>query len=213
MDTMTVYNDQYQWYITDLFAPEDPVLVQVRQNIPLKGLPAISIQTEEGRFLQFLARSSNALRAIEIGTLGGYSGIWIARGLAPGGRLITLDKDSYHAEVAREHFQLAGLADQVEVIVGDAHQTLHRLSKRGPFDFVFIDAEKEGYQAYFIWAVDNVRTGGLIATHNVFRGGTILDPDKHESTRNIQAYNNFVAHHLSVISTIYPAGDPMLVAV
>ena len=139
---MTIYNDQISRYITSLFAEEDPPLKQAREESPQLGLPAISIKPEEGRFLQFLVRACGARKAVEIGTLDGYSGTWIGRGLLPGGKLISLDKEPKHAEVARKHFAEAGLGDVIEVLVGDAHRLLLEIKSQGPFDFVFIDAEK-----------------------------------------------------------------------
>ena len=106
---MTIYNDQISQYISSLFADEDEALRMAREDSPKRGLPSISIKPEEGRFLQFLVRACGAKIAVEIGTLGGYSGTWIGRGLLPGGKLYTLDKDSKHAAVAQEHFAAAGL--------------------------------------------------------------------------------------------------------
>ena len=201
-------------YITGLYAIEDPVLKTVRENIPLKGLPAINIRPEEGHFLQFLVRASKAKNVLEIGTLGGYSGIWIARGLDPDGKLTTLEVDTHHAAVAREHFALADLLDKVEIRVGDAHQSLIDLSTQGLFDFVFIDAEKSGYTDYFIWCMTNIAQGGVITAHNVLRGGDVADPDNQEErVLLMRKFNQIVADEGRVISTIYPAGDGMLVAV
>jgi caffeoyl-CoA O-methyltransferase len=168
---MTVYNDHLSLYVNNLFVHQDATLQSVRQAIPQKGLPAIYIQPEEGRFLQVLVRANGVKKALEIGSLGGYSGIWIARGLLPGGRLITLERDPHHAKVAREHFVQAGLDDRVEVRLGDAHASLKELAAESPFDFVFIDAEKPGYPAYLDWAVEHVRVGGVIAAHNAFQSG------------------------------------------
>lgn len=116
--------DQVSRYITGLFAVQDLSLQEARDGSTNKGLPAIGIQPEEGRFLQSLVRANNTKKALEIGTLGGYSGIWIARELPPGGKLVTLEVDSYHAQVAREHFKTAGVADLIEVRVGDAYSIL-----------------------------------------------------------------------------------------
>src|SRR6185436_15928095 len=174
---MTTYNDTAATYITDLFVPKETVLPQVLAAIPARGLPAITIKPEEGRFLQFLVRACSARRAVEIGTLGGYSGIWIARGLPADGQLVTLELEPKHAEVAREHFALAGVTKQVEVRVGDARQTLPGLSAEGPFDFCFIDADKGGYGHYLDWALENVQPGGIIAAHNAFRQGGVINPD------------------------------------
>ncbi len=210
---MPTYNDPLSEYITQHFAREDRALINTRQQTPEKGLPAINIKAEEGRFLQFLAAAAQAKKAVEIGTLGGYSGIWIARGLAPGGKLITIEKSAKHAGVAREHFEAAGLAGRVEVVVGDAHQVLENLAPQGPFDLVFIDAEKSGYDAYYDWAVENVRTGGIIAAHNAFRSGNILDPNINGDVRTTDNFNRRVAFDPRVISTIFPAGDGTLIAV
>ena len=207
-------NDQISRYITGLFAVQDRSLQEARENSPKKGLPTISIQPEEGRFLQFLVRANNTMKALEIGTLGGYSGIWIARGLPPGGKLITLEVDSRHAQVAREHFEDAGVADLIEVRVGDAHSVLQDLSDEDPFDFVFIDADKSGYEAYYEWAVENVPVGGVITAHNTLRGGKVADDvEADERTRVMRSFNSRVANDPRVISTIYPAGDGTLVAV
>ena len=201
-------------YITGLYAIEDPVLKTVRENTPLKGLPAIHIRPEEGHFLQVLVRASMAKNVLEIGTLGGYSGIWIARGLVSDGKLTTLELDPHHAAVAREPFALAGLLDQVEIKIGDAHQSLIDLSTQEPFDFVFIDAEKPGYTDYFIWCMTNVAQNGVITAHNVLRRGDVADPDNQEErVLMMREFNQIVADEGRVISTIYPAGDGLLVAV
>ena len=211
---MTYYNDRLAQYITDLFAPQDAALQRALTESPQRGLPAISIRAEEGRFLQFIVRACGAKKALEIGTLGGYSGIWIARGLAPGGKLITLERDSAHAAVARDHFEAAGVADRVEIRIGDAHGALKILTAEAPFDFVFIDAEKSGYPQYYEWAMENARVGGIIAAHNAFRAGAIVDPkDKTADTEAIRAFNKRVAADPRAISTIYPGGDGMVVVV
>jgi predicted O-methyltransferase YrrM len=210
---MTVYNDVLSQYVNDLFALQDETLQSVRQAIPQKGLPAIYIHPEEGRFLQVLVRACGVKRALEIGSLGGYSGIWIARGLAPGGRLITLEKDPHHARVSREHFAQAGLEGRVEVRQGDAHTLLKQLTEEAPFDFVFIDAEKPGYPAYLDWAVDHVRIGGVIAAHNAFQSGTVAYPNPDTGTRIMDDFNRMVAANPRLLSTIFPAGDGTLIAV
>jgi caffeoyl-CoA O-methyltransferase len=211
---MTIYNDQISQYISSLFAVEDSALRMAREESPKRGLPSISIKPEEGRFLQFLVRACGAKKAVEIGSLGGYSGIWIGRGLLPGGKLYTLDKDSKHAEVAREPFAAAGLQDVIEILIGDAHRSLLEIKELGPFDFVFIDAEKPGYPAYFDWAIENTREGGIIAAHNAFRKGTVVgigqDDDHSELMRQ---FNQQIANEKRLISTIYPAGDGTLISV
>ena len=118
---MTVYNDQVSAYITQLFAAEDQALQHVRTSSLQQGLPGIEIKAEEGRFLQFLVRACGVRKAVEIGTLGGYSGTWIARGLLPGGKLITLELEPRHAAVAQQHFQVAGVAGQVEILTDSSY--------------------------------------------------------------------------------------------
>lgn len=210
---MTVYNDAVSAYITDLYAREDEALAYIRTNTPEQGLPDISVSAEEGCFLHLLVRASQAKLALEIGTLGGYSGTWIARALVPGGRLITLEKSGKHAAVAKEHFIRSGVEDRVTIMTGDAHQLLPGLEKRSPFDFVFIDAEKTGYPAYFDWAVSHVRLGGIICMHNSLWGGSVVGPYEGEAVNLVKAMNTQAAADPRVTSTIYPAGDGTLVAV
>jgi caffeoyl-CoA O-methyltransferase len=211
---MTTYNDQISRYITGLFALEDEALQHARQDSLRQGLPAISIKPEEGRFLQFLVRACGVRLALELGTLGGYSGIWIARGLIHGGRLISIEKEPRHAEIARAHFEAAGVADRVEVRVGEADSLLPGLSQEGSFDFVFIDADKPGYPLYLGWAIENTRQGGLIAAHNAFRKGSVAGqaPDD-EFTPLMREVNSHLASDPRLISTIYPAGDGTLISV
>ncbi len=211
---MATYSDAISSYIRQTFAREDEVLAHIRQAIPERGLPAITVQPEEGRFLQFLATVCDSHLALEIGTLGGYSGVWIARGLASGGRLITIEKIPARATVAREHFQLAGVAERVEVRVGNAHDLLPGLGSEGPFDFIFIDAEKQGYPAYLDWAVVNLRPGGVLAAHNAFRHGAVVDPSHHDpATKAIRNFNRRLADHPHVVSAVFPAGDGIAIAV
>lgn len=211
---MTTYDDRFADYIKNNFARPDAVLEQVLAAIPARGLPAITITPEEGRFLQFLVRAIGARRVVEIGTLGGYSGIWLARGLPPDGRLITLEKEPRHAAVAHEHFALAGLDRRVDLRLGEASQLLRKLAADGPFDFCFIDADKLGYGDYLDWALGNVRSGGLIAAHNAFRHGAVIDSaDQSPETSYVRAFNQRFAAEPRLLSTIYPAGDGMLVGV
>lgn len=211
---MTHYNDRLADYITSLFAPQDTATTRALTESPQRGLPAISIQPEEGKFLQLLVRACGARKAVEIGTLGGFSGIWIARGLLPGGKLVTLEKEAKHAAVARDHFEAAAVSDRVEIRIGDAHESLKSLANEGPFDFVFIDAEKTGYDAYYEWAMANVRLGGVIAAHNAFRSGAVADPANREAdTEVMRAFNAKVAADSRGLASIYPAGDGTVVVV
>lgn len=211
---MTTYNDDLSKYINDLFVSEDDILEQIREDIPKKGLPAINIRPEEGQFLQFLVRAIGAKKAVEVGTLGGYSGVWLARGLTPDGKLITLEKEPQHAAIAQENFNAARVQDCVEIRVGNAHEILYDLIAEGPFDFVFVDADKSGYPAYLEWASENLKVGGVIAAHNAFRGGDVIDPLVHNSTTQfIRVFNRKIAQDNRFISTIFPAGDGTTIGV
>lgn len=211
---MTIYNDAVSEYVNNTFVREDDTLAQIRAQIPERGLPAIMIRPEEAAFLQVLVAATGAHTAVEIGTLGGYSGSWIARALPKDGRLITLEVKPQHADVAREHFQMAGVADKVDLRVGDAHKLLRSLVPEGPFDFVFIDAEKEGYGDYLAWTLDNLRPGGVVAAHNAFRSGRVADPDNREAgVEAMRDFNRAFAESPRLLATVFPAGDGMAIGV
>jgi len=164
-------------YLGALFAPHDPALESALAASTAGGLPEIQVSPPLGKLLQLLARLQKAHAILEIGTLGGYSTIWLARALTPGGRVVTLEFDPKHAEVARANFARAGLADSIEVHVGRAIDTLPRLAAegRGPFDLVFIDADKGSNPDYFSWALRLTRPGSLIVIDNVVRDGKVTD--------------------------------------
>lgn len=199
-------------YITELFAPEDDVLRSIQEEAKLHGLPDISIQPFEGRLMQWLMRSINAGRVVELGTLAGYSGVWIARALPPGGRLYTLEKNGQHASVARRSFERAGVADRVELLEGSAIEQLVGLAPRGPFDMVFIDADKVSYEVYLAWAINNLRPGGMLAAHNALRGGRITAPES-DDDRAMAAFNRALATDSRLDSFILAIGDGMAVGI
>ncbi|MGH7993654.1 MAG: O-methyltransferase [Limisphaerales bacterium] len=165
-------------YLTDLLEPADPVLAAALADSAAAGLPSINVSPNQGKLLQVLAKIQGARNILEIGTLGGYSTIWLARALPAGGRLITLEYDPKHAEVARANLARAGLAGVVQVRVGRALDTLPQLAAegRGPFDLIFIDADKPGTADYFGWALKLSRRGSLIIVDNVVRKGAVVDP-------------------------------------
>ena len=211
---MAIYDDQHSDYITALFAKQDDALRRIYEEMPTHGLPAISIRPEEGQFLHLLVRACGARKALEIGTLGGYSGVWIARALPPEGSLTTLELEPKHADVAQRNFELAGVSDRVTIHVGDAHDMLLALAPHGPYDFVFIDAEKTGYQRYYEWAVSNAHPGSVIVAHNAFRGGGVVCPSgADQGTDAMRDFTARVAADARVTATIYPGGDGMVVAV
>ena len=158
---------------------DDPALAAAVRASDAAGLPPIAVSAQQGKFLCLLAGAIQARRILEIGTLGGFSAIWLARGAGPQGRVVTLEYEAKHAEVARENLQRAGVADRVEVIVGAALDTLPTL--RGPFDLVFIDADKENNVAYVEWAVRLARPGSVIVVDNVIRDGRILEPQSDDA--------------------------------
>lgn len=174
--------NQEQWtavddYFNHLLIPTDDVLQAALEASAAAGLPSIQVAPNQGWFLQLLAHLQGARAILEIGTLGGYSTIWMARALPADGRLITLEADPKHAEVARENIARAGLDDRVEVRLGPARETLPRLvvERQGPFDLVFIDADKESIPEYISWALKLTRPGSLIVVDNVVRRGAVVD--------------------------------------
>jgi predicted O-methyltransferase YrrM len=154
---------------------QDAALEQALKDAEAAGLPAISVTASQGKLLHLLVRMHGARKVLEVGTLAGYSTIWMARALPPGGRLITLEYEPRHAEVARANIERAGVSDRVEIRIGDAMETLPTLE--GPFDLIFIDADKENNAGYFQWAMKLSRPGGVIIVDNVVRKGEVANPD------------------------------------
>lgn len=181
-------------YFSDLFGVADPVLDATLQSAVEAGLPAISLAPIHAKLLALLARSIGARSILEIGTLAGYSAIWLARALPPDGALLTLEANPRHAEIARINLARAGLADRVEVRVGPALDTLPPLiaDPRAPFDLVFIDVDKPSYPAYLDWALKLTRPGSLIIADNVVRNGAVADA-ANSSDRNVQGVRRFNA--------------------
>jgi predicted O-methyltransferase YrrM len=160
-------------YIGDLFIGEDPILAATLAASDAAGLPPIAVAPNQGKLLNLLARLQGARAILEIGTLGGYSTIWLARSLPPDGRLITLEANPKHAAVAHANIERAGLASVVDLRLGPALETLPQLA--GPFDLIFIDADKENNAEYFRWALKLARHGTLIIVDNVVRDGKVID--------------------------------------
>lgn len=176
-------------YLADLLAPEDDALAAARKASDAAGLPEIQVSAAQGKLLQLLATVQGATSILEIGTLGGYSAIWLARALPVDGRLVTLEADPGHARVARANFAAAGLADRIEVRVGDAARTLQRLDAEGagPFDLVFVDADKASSVAYLEGALRLARPGTLLVFDNVVRAGAVAGGgDADPSVRGIR---------------------------
>jgi predicted O-methyltransferase YrrM len=183
-------------YIASLLIPPDAALDGALKASDEAGLPSINVSANQGKLLMLFARMLNARNILEIGTLGGYSTIWMARGLAEGGRLITLEYEPRHAEVAMANLVRAGLSDRVEIRVGRAGDTLPKLVEegRGPFDLVFIDADKQGYTEYLEWSMKLSRRGTVIVADNVVRNGAIIDPaSSDEMVQGIRRFNRALA--------------------
>jgi len=166
-------------YLTEHLVPSDPVLDAALAASAAAGLPPIQVSVAQGKLLHLLARLHGARSILEVGTLGGYSTIWLARALPEGGRLVTLELEPKHAEVAKANIARAGLEQLVDLRVGRAIDTLSQLAGEncGPFDLVFIDADKESTVDYFEWALRLSRPGTVVIVDNVVRGGAVTDPD------------------------------------
>jgi predicted O-methyltransferase YrrM len=179
-------------YIGENLVPADPVLEAALRASAEAGLPQISVSPSQGKLLHVLARALGARAILEIGTLGGYSTIWLARALPSGGRLITLEAEPRHAEVARANLARAGLGERAEVRVGRAQDTLPQLhaAGEGPFDLIFIDADKPGYPDYFRWSMRLSRPGSMIIADNVVRGGAVADPASADV--NVQGVRRYI---------------------
>ena len=168
------------------------------------GLPAIAVSPALGKFLMILARLRGAKRILEVGTLGGYSTIWMARGLSPGGRLTTLEIDPKHAEVARRNLERAGVSQLVDIRVGPALETLPRVAsaKGVPFDLVFIDADKQSNAEYFAWAVRLTEPGALIVVDNVIRKGQVIDARSEDTAvQGVRRLNDAMSKEPGVMVT------------
>jgi len=187
-------------YIGEMMVPSDPALEGALQASRAAGLPDIAVAPNQGKLLHLMARMAGARRILEIGTLGGYSTIWLARALPPDGRLVTLEFDAKHAKVARANLARAGFADRAEVVTGRALDTLPGLS--GPFDFFFIDADKQSNPDYFRWAVKLSRKGSVIVVDNVVRDGEVADPaSTDERVLGVRRLNEAIAAEPRVSAT------------
>jgi predicted O-methyltransferase YrrM len=201
---------QEQWnavddYVAGLFLQKDEVLEHALQASNEAGLPAINVSPVQGKLLMLLALSIKAKRILEIGTLGGYSTIWLARALPSDGRLVTLEYEPKHAAVAEQNLKYAGLNDKVEIMVGKAVDTLPGLSadSRAPFDLIFIDADKDSYAEYFELSLRLSRPGTLLIADNVVRDGNVVQPDHSDPrVQGIRRFNERVSAEPRVSATV-----------
>ena len=203
-------DEKLSGYVTRVYAPEDAVLAEIRARSAAAGLPDIQVAALDALHLEVLARAAGARRAVEVGTLGGYSGVALLRGMAPDGELDTIELSERHAEVARESFRRAGVALRARIHVGAAADILPQVARRGPFDLVFIDADKEGYPAYLDWAATNLRPGGVVLLDNAFLFGSLADAptgDRGDQIRAMQSVHETLARSGKFRATVLPTGE------
>jgi len=201
---------QDQWtavdrYVTDLFVAPDAALENALATSAAADLPSINVSPAQGKLLHLLARAHGAHNVLELGTLGGYSTIWLARALPAGGRLITLEANPKHAAVARANIAHAGLTRVVELRLGPAIETLPQLAaeKLGPFDLIFIDADKPGYPDYLFWALELSQPGSLIIADNVVRNGEVANAASTDpNVQGVRRYNALLAAEPRVTATV-----------
>ncbi|MEM6378782.1 MAG: O-methyltransferase [Bacteroidota bacterium] len=188
-------------YLTDLFSLEDQILKETEASIVANGMPEHSVSANQGQFLYLLAKMCNAQRIIEVGTLGGYSTIWLGRAVQGSGKVTSIEIDPSFAEVAQQNIKRAGLEDTVEIITGDALEVLASIDET--VDLFFMDADKPNYIAYFNWALQHARKGSLILADNVIRDGKVLDENSSdEKVIGVQAYNQMLAKNNQVVTSI-----------
>jgi len=184
------------FYLNELLVQPEPALVDALEASAAAGLPAINVSPAQGKFLQLLVRLQHSKRVLEIGTLGGYSTIWLARALPHDGRLITLECESLYADVARQNIGRAGLSKKVEIRFGPAAHSLAGLlaEKTAPFDFIFIDADKPGYPEYLTWSLKLSRPGTLVIADNIIRDGAVIDAESTDpKVQGVRRFNEMVA--------------------
>jgi caffeoyl-CoA O-methyltransferase len=209
-------NEKIHEFAVETFKTMEPTLGRILKLAEEAGLPDIQVGPMDGRHLQVLTRATKVQKAVEIGTLGGFSGTCIARGLLPGGRLWTLEISEENAKVAKKAFEVTGVLDKVQILLGPALDHLPDLSAQGPFDLVFIDADKPNYPNYLKWAIENVRPGGLIIGDNTFAFGKIADlnaKDDKGSVAAIREYNRICGSDPRLCSTIFPTSEGLTVSV
>lgn len=192
-------------YVVETLVGEDDALKSALAASDAAGLPAIQVTGAQGRLLELFARMLGARTILEVGTLGGYSTIWLARGLAPGGRVITLERDPKHAEVARKNFARAGLISSIELREGAALDLLPALEteRAGPFDLIFVDADKPSLPDYFVWSLRLSRPGTLILVDNVVREGEVVNAESADtSVQGVRRMNELIAAEPRVRATV-----------
>ena len=201
-------------YVEALLHPEDEVLAEIRERSAREGLPTIAVGPFDGRHLEVLARMAGARRIVEIGTLGGYSGTCLARALPVDGVLHTFEIEPRHARVAEESFRRAGVLDRVRIHVGPALERLRDVEPLGPFDLVFVDADKAAYPAYLAWAAEHLRVGGVVVADNVFRRAAFpVEGDPPDAGAGTRRFNEDLVRSGRFRATFLPLEDGFAVGV
>ena len=199
--------------LESIYGDPGPAFADALETLERTGMPKIQVSPTDGRILKMLMHLASAGKVVEFGTLSGYSALWILAGMAPGGHLWTLELEQAHAEAAGSVFERAGVANQVTQLTGDGRAHLDTLSKDGPFDAVFVDADKEGYETYALWALRNLRPGGLLLADNAYLFGLLADDDlEHAAARkSVIATHRLLAEHF--VAACIPTPDGMAVGV
>ncbi len=201
---------ELEQYLAEHYWAEDELLCEVRADIAQRG-PQIQVSAEAGRLLALLVRAAGARRVLEVGTLFGYSGIWMARELPEDGHLDTIEIEQLHADAARHWFERAGLAERVTVHHGAGAEVLATLS--GPYDVAFIDADKAGYPAYARMALERMRPGGIVIADNMIRGGRIVEAGLSADNDGIRELHDLLGGDADLVATTVPVGDGLAIAV
>ena len=204
-------NEQLYDYIVNTFAQEDDILKNIVKDTEEKEIPLIQVSPELGKFLQLLIKMVNAKKILEVGTLTGYSSSWMARALPDDGKVTTLEISEVHANEAKSNFRKAGLENKIELILGNASESLDKL-KNEKFDFCFLDADKTGYPAYFDKIINMMNKGGIIAADNTLRDGAVVETNPDEGTKAIIEYNKKTANDSRVESLLIPISDGLTIS-
>ncbi len=197
--------EQVDVYIKNLLAPEDKALTETVQSIKDEGLPQISVSANQGKLLQIFATICHARKILELGTLAGYSTIWLARSLPKGGKVVTIESDPHHAEVAKKNINRSGLSEMVDIRIGKAMEIIQKMidQNESAFDLIFIDADKPPYAEYFQKALELSHSGTIIICDNVIREGQVLNPEKgDERVKGVHRLNEMLSKNQQVIATI-----------
>jgi predicted O-methyltransferase YrrM len=209
--------DEKEKFIQKFYVQEDKFLLEMREKAKVKKCDHMMVAPSEARLLQSIVEIHNSKKIVEIGTLFGYSAIYFARGISGEGKVWTLEKNPENAEIAQTFFDKSDLKNKIELVVGDAHENLSRLSSSGPFDLIFIDADKSGYPDYLAWAEKNIRKGGVIIADNTFLGGTVwgveTDDFSKTQTNAMMEFHKVFSDPKRFKSVIYPSFDGLSVGI